>query len=101
MKILWPLLAVIVLLTLLAGCATPCKPIIKTQYQHVDVPIAVRATPPDELLEPIVVPNDLIFVSPTDARASSALTADGEAALTSLINEYAARLAAWHAWAAE
>ena len=84
-------------IALLSGCAA--QPIVRTEYQRVDVPVSVRAVPPPELSSDI--PLSLKFISPTDPLASSALTVDGESALTALINEYVARLAAWRAWAAE
>jgi len=86
-------------LALLSGCAT--QPIVRTEYQRIEVPVAVRSIPPAELMAPVTIPPGLTFIPPTDASASSALTADGEAALTALINEYVARIAAWHAWASE
>lgn len=82
---------------LLAGCASP---VVRTEYQRVEVPVSVRAVPPADLTAPVAVPPGLIFVSPDDPRASSALTAEGESALRELVNEYVARIAAWHAWAA-
>lgn len=84
---------------LLAGCA--CEPVARTEYQHVTVPVAVRAQPPAELTQPIAVPQELRFVPPDDAGASSALTPEGETALVQLIEDYVARIAAWHAWAVE
>lgn len=87
------------LLYVLPGCASQ-SPIIHTEYQRVEVPVSVRAVPPAELTAPVAVPPGLTFISPDDPRASSALTAQGESALTELVNEYVARLAAWNAWAA-
>lgn len=89
----------LVLSLLLAGCASQ-SPIVRTEYQRVEVPVSVRAVPPADLTAPVAVPPGLIFVSPDDPRASSALTAEGESALAELVNEYVARIAAWHAWAA-
>jgi len=83
---------------LLSACATQ-TPMVRTEYQRVEVPISVRAVAPQALLAPIPMPPELKFVSPDDPRASSALTAEGEAALTELVNEYVSRIAAWNAWA--
>lgn len=92
---------IVLLLTLalsLAGCSAP--PIVRTEFQRVEVPVAVRSVPPPELLAPITLPPGLVFVSPDHQQATSALTAEGEAALTALVSEYVARIAAWNAWSA-
>ena len=91
-------LVISALALLLSACATQA-PVVRTEYQRVEVPVSVRAVAPQALLAPIPVPPELTFVSPDDPRASSALTAEGEAALTELVNEYVARIAAWNAWA--
>lgn len=87
-----PSTTVVVALMLIAGCAsTP-------QNTVVTVPITRIATPPDELLAPIVRPPELIFVSPNDEKATSALTPSGEAALRRMIGQMLDRLEAWRVW---
>lgn len=92
-------LAVSALALFLSACATQ-TPVVRTEYQRVEVPVSVRAVAPQALLATIPVPPELKFVSPDDPRASSALTVEGEAALTEWVNEYVARIAAWRAWSA-
>lgn len=76
----------------LAGCSSvPDRPVIT-------VPVSVIPKPPVELLTPIERPPTLTFVSPTDPKATSALTPDGEAALRKMIGQMLDRLDAWRAW---
>ena len=89
----------VILAPLLASCAA--QPRVVTEYQRVEVPVYVRPTPPVALTAPVGVPDGLRFVAPDDPAATSALTADGEAALVRLIEAYVSRLAAWRAWAGE
>ena len=87
---------------LLAACGVlDRKPesVVIREPVRVEIPVPVRATPPAELLAPIA-PERPEFVAPTDPRATSALTADGEKALRRLLIELTARLAAWRDWAA-
>ncbi|MGE0383428.1 MAG: hypothetical protein AB7Q97_01780 [Gammaproteobacteria bacterium] len=64
------------------------------------VPVTVRATPPDELVTPLAARRP-VFIAPNDPSATSALDAANEDALTALIDEMAARLRAWRAWATD
>lgn len=71
--------------------------IIKTV--EVKVPVPVKVTAPPELLAPYVPPAVPVFVQPSDPKASSALTTEGEQNLRALINDLLTRIAAWRAWA--
>jgi hypothetical protein len=75
---------------LIGGCAV--------SPETVNVPVAVRAKAPAELTAAIASPLP-VFVAPTDAAASSALTPEGERALRAWIDELLTRLRAWQAWA--
>jgi len=80
-----------IVLALLAGCATvPRETIVK-------IPVAVHAVAPMELYRPIESPAP-VFVAPSDPRASSALTPEGEKALKRLLEEMITRIYAWEAW---
>jgi hypothetical protein len=82
---------------LIGGCATT-EPVRLVETVRVDVPVPTRMEPPAELLAPHVA--DLpVFVLPSDAAATSALTPDGERKLRQLINDLLTRLEAWRAWA--
>jgi hypothetical protein len=87
----------------LAGCAapSPLAPIRIVETVTVEVPVAVRATPPAELVAASTAPSDglPVFVSPSDPRATSAMTEEGERALRLWILELNARLDAWRRWA--
>lgn len=76
------------------------QPEIVTVYETVEVktPVPFKAQPPAELLasRPIPIP---VFVAPSDPKASSALTPDGERLLRGLIEELLGQIAAWKAWA--
>ena len=84
-------------LVLLAGCAQTPEQIVRTV--RVEVPVQVKVEAPAELLTPYRPDRLPVFVQPTDPQASSALTADGEKALRAIIEDMAAREAAWRAWA--
>jgi hypothetical protein len=67
--------------------------------KEVLVPVPTKAAPPDWLMvdyKPDDIPE---FVSPSDPKASSALTSEGERALRLIITDLQARLAEWRAWA--
>lgn len=84
--------ASLALTILLAGCA------VSSETVEVRIPVAVRATPPPELVTPLEAPLP-VFVAPADPQAASALTPAGEAALRQLLLEMFTRLRAWQAWA--
>jgi hypothetical protein len=67
---------------------------------EVRIPIPVKAEPPPELLAAITSPLP-VFVAPSDPKASSALTAEGERLLRGLIEDLLTRIRAWEAWAAK
>jgi len=71
--------------------------IIKTVEVKIPVPFKVAAPP--ELLAPYAPAGLPVWVQPSDPKASSALTADGERDLRALINDLLTRIAAWKAWA--
>lgn len=96
-------LVIVALVLLLAACgktppvvAPTIVEVIKTV--EVKIPIQVKAEPPPELLAPIKIPLP-VFVAPSDAETSSALTVEGERLLRGLIEDLLQRLAAWKAWA--
>jgi hypothetical protein len=81
---------------LLAACAGPERIVTK----EVMVPVYVKAPAPDWLMvgyRPEALPE---FVSPSDPRASSALTPEGEKALRLILIDVTGRDDAWRAWAA-
>jgi hypothetical protein len=78
----------------LGACAA-----VSPETVTVEVPVATRATPPAELTAPLDAAPP-VFVAPTDAQATSALTPEGERRLRALLEELLARLRAWAAWAA-
>ena len=86
----WPVL-------LLAGCASTPETVVRTV--RVEVPVKVKVEAPAELLTPYRPDRLPVFVQPADPTASSALTAEGEKALRAIIEDLAARDAAWRAWA--
>jgi len=88
-----PLILLLLVFALLVGCTTP--PVTK----EVKVPVAVRAMPPAELLAPVSTDPLPVFVKPTDANATSALTPQGERRLKQLLLELFTRTLAWEAWA--
>ncbi len=96
-----PTLAALVLL-IAAGCASdqPPRTITLTETIEVKVPVPVRADVPDALTARIDVPTPS-FVSPTDPAATSALTAEGEQRLRSLLIVLKGRIDALKAWAAD
>lgn len=75
---------------LLSGCAAQTV-VVNHGYQGVEVPVSIRAVAPPALLAPVPMPTELI-----PRRVSTALTAEGEAAVTLLVAEYVSRIAAWH-----
>ena len=80
---------------LLAGCAAQERIVTK----EVLVPVPTKSAPPDWLMveyKPDELPE---FVSPSDPKASSALTPEGEKALRLIITDLQSRLAEWRAWA--
>jgi len=87
-------LLALILLAVLSGCAA-----VSRETVAVNVPVAVRAAPPAELTAPLAVDPLPAFVAPTDAHATSALTADGERHLQQLLLTLHTRLRAWSAWA--
>lgn len=92
-------LIIIPALALLVGCASsePPRTITVTETIEVQIPVAVRRTPPEALLAPITAPSP-VFVSPDDPLATSALTPEGEKALRGLILTYQGWIAASQAW---
>jgi len=62
----------------------------EVQVVEVKVPVPTVIQPPPELLQPIKIPLP-VFVAPSDPKASSALTAEGERLLRGMLEE----LAAW------
>jgi hypothetical protein len=79
----------------LPGCVAQERIVTK----EVLVPVPTKAAPPDWLMvdyKPDDIPE---FVSPSDPKASSALTSEGERALRLIITDLQARLAEWRAWA--
>ena len=67
--------------------------------KEVTVPVAVKAEAPDWLAsgyKPEALPE---FVAPSDPRASSALTPEGEKALRLIILDLIGRDQAWREWA--
>ncbi len=65
------------LLYLLSGCAL-WKPKTATPTTTVNVPIPVQSEPPPEIVQKFVPPAEPEWVSPSDPRASSCLTTQGE-----------------------
>jgi len=93
---------IMMMIMLLTGCGVLERkpdPIVIREPVRVEIPVPVRATPPAELLAPLQI-TPPAFVAPTDPRASSALTPEGEKALRMMLLEMGARLSAWQAWAA-
>lgn len=79
----------------LAGCATQERIVTK----EVMVPVPTKPEAPDWLMagyKPEAIPE---FVSPSDPRASSALTPEGEKALRLIIIDLTGRDDAWREWA--
>jgi len=91
---LWAAIAVLVVLLLLAGCAS-----VSRETVEVKVPVPVKAVPPVELTAPLAA-RPPVFVTPADPKAASALTADGERGLKTLLLELLTRVRAWEAWGA-
>jgi hypothetical protein len=86
---------------LLGGCdglGRQPEPITLREPVRVEIPVPVRATPPAELLAPLALERPE-FVAPTDPRATSALTPEGEKQLRRLVLDLFARVDAWRAWA--
>lgn len=86
----------------LGGCSVleqrKPEPITIREPIRVEVPVPVRVQPPAELLAPLPVERP-VFVAPTDPRATSALTPEGERLLRRLVIDLFARVDAWRAWA--
>lgn len=79
----------------LAACAGPERIVTK----EVMVPVPVKAEAPDWLASeyrPEALPE---FVAPSDPRATSALTPEGEKALRLIILDLTSRDQAWQEWA--
>lgn len=86
--------AALIVSLLLAGCSTQERIVTK----EVMVPVPVKAEAPDWLaagFKPEALPE---FVSPSDPRATSALTKEGEQALRLLIIDLTNRDRAWQEW---
>lgn len=92
-RALWAAIGGLIVLLLLAGCAT--SPEIVT----VKVPVPVKAVPPPELTAPLAG-RPPMFVAPADPGASSCLTPEGELALKAFLLDLRTRLQAWEAWGA-
>lgn len=91
-------LALVGLIAASCGCAsTGGQPIPVPEI--VKVPVAVARTPPPELLAPIDATALPVFVAPTDPKATSGLTAEGERDLKLLLLDLKTRLQAWAKWA--
>ena len=86
-----PAIVVAGLLFALNGCSTTPERTVIT------VPVSTIPKPPDELLAPFAR-QGITFVPPSDPRASSALTPEGELALRKMIGQMLDRLEAWRAW---
>ena len=80
---------------LLAGCAGPERIVTK----EVMVPVPVKAEAPGWLAEDYQPESLPEFVAPSDPRASSALTPEGEKALRLIILDLTGRDQAWREWA--
>ena len=91
---LWAAIAVLVVVLLLAGCAS-----VSRETDEVKVPVPVKAMPPAELTVPLAT-RPPVFVAPADPKATSALTAEGERTLKVLLLELLTRVRAWEAWGA-
>lgn len=87
--------SVLALISVLGGCASP--PVI-VETQRVEVPIAVRAVPPEEFrrFEPSTTP-EFVSVGTPGARAS--LTAEGIRQYQTMLFELTVRIREWEAWA--
>jgi hypothetical protein len=88
----------IMVILVLAGCTRERpEPLIVTK--EVDIPVGQPLAPPSELKRvpwpPAAFP---LFVAPTDPRATSALTVDGEKNLRALMMDREARIDAWEKW---
>lgn len=94
--------ALTILITIMvSGCSLTARqpdPVVIREPIRVEIPVATRAQPPAELLAPLS-PERPVFVAPTDPRATSALTADGEKLLRRMLIDLTVRLDAWRAWA--
>jgi hypothetical protein len=95
--------ALILLPLLVIGCGAkkpPLPPTIVREVQVVEVkvPVPVERQPPAALLADIKPPLP-VFVAPSDPKASSALTPDGELLLLALIESLLAQIDAWKVWA--
>lgn len=87
-------------LVLLSACATAPA----TVERRVEVPVEITRVierpvlPPDELLRPVPLPQD-IWLPPTAADASSCVAPPGEDALLRYVSQQRAREEALGAWA--
>lgn len=94
----------LVILLLVATACGKTPPVLQptivevVKTVEIKVPIPVKAEPPPELLAPFKIPLP-VFVAPSDAETSSALTVDGERLLRGLVEELLQRLKAWEEWA--
>lgn len=87
-------------LFLLVACASGESRVVEVvKPVTVEVPVAVRALPPADLLEPVPAPAVDAFVPAGDPRAVVGLTAAGAASVHELVETMARRMAALRAWA--
>lgn len=99
----WRLSAGLIVLAL-CGCASSQETItepgltITEPGPGLNVPVPTRREPPAELLGGIT-PDLPQFVAPSDPRATSALSKEGETLLMLLIHDLKTRIDAWKAWA--
>ena len=85
-----------------AGChhkPPAVAPVEILRTVEVKVPVPFKVAAPPELLAPYAPAALPVWVQPSDPKASSALTVDGERDLRALINDLLTRIAAWKAWA--
>ena len=90
-------LSLIVIVFLSIGCAVK-PPVIKYEVVEVKVPIQVKAQAPAELMVDLnIIPP--VFIEPSNPKASSALSPEGEKNLKRLLIDYHDRELAWRTWA--
>lgn len=84
-------------LVLLAGCCPDPEPIIQRETITVEVPVQIKTRLPPEIVDGVEVELPE-FVQPADPAATSALTAEGERRLKTLLLTVANLRAAVRAW---